>query len=191
MLERVRQILADRQRRTLPLEGLVPAAVLVPFVERRDGLRLLMEQRTQSVDEHKGQVSFPGGVVDEGDADAVATALRESWEEVGLRPEDVEVLGLLDDTRTVTGYRITPVVGQVRDAYPFRLSEREVARLLFAPWEMFMQRQGLQREVLDFDGQRLEVDTYPFEGTHIWGATARIIRGLVDLIEAQQMAGRG
>jgi 8-oxo-dGTP pyrophosphatase MutT (NUDIX family) len=181
MFDHLRTRLAARAPRAIQDPGLTPAAVLVPFL-LRDGLpHLLLQLRTETVDHHKGQISFPGGVRDPGDGDAVATALREAEEEVGLDPGQVDVLGRLDDTRTITGFRISPVVGRVPFPYDFRLSPGEVERLLVIPWAVFAEGRTHRRERFEHEGKVFEVDFFDHQGLVVWGATARIIRDLVAL----------
>ena len=109
--------------------------------------------------------------------------LREAWEEVGLDPGDVTVLGLLGDVQTVTGFLVTPVVGRIPYPYPFRLSAVEVEELLEVPWSVFSERKGHRREIAEHDGRTFEVDFYQHGEDTIWGATARITRQLVELVE--------
>lgn len=180
MLENLRQILSAYRRAELSPEGLRRAAVLVPLMHRGERLHLLLERRTDRVEHHKNQISFPGGLCDPGDQDAVHTALREAHEEVGLAPADVEVLGLLDDSITVTGFRITPVVGVIPAGYPFRPNPGEVAEILVVPWEIFT-RPPQDRRVVEHDGVTYEVEVFLFEGHAIWGATARIALHLAEL----------
>ncbi len=138
MIERIRQIVAAHTRQRIPVGDLIPAAVLIPLIERDGQVHLLMEKRPESLTQHKGQVSFPGGARESGDADAVATALREAHEEVGLDPADVEVFGAIDDFVTISRFRVTPVVGRIPDGYAYRPEPAEVEALLEPPWELFM-----------------------------------------------------
>jgi 8-oxo-dGTP pyrophosphatase MutT (NUDIX family) len=181
MFEHVRQVLNRRERRRIAESGLTPAAVLVPLFEQAGEPHVLLELRTHTVDHHKGQISFPGGVRDPDDRDEVATALREASEEVGLAPGAVEVLGLMDDTLTVTGFCITPVVGRISHPFETRLSGAEVARLLEVPWRVFVEGRTHRREKIEHDGRTFEVDFYTWDEHVIWGATARVIRQLVEL----------
>ncbi|HOX46894.1 MAG TPA: CoA pyrophosphatase [Myxococcota bacterium] len=181
MYDHVRKVLSRRERHRIAEPGLTPAAVLVPLFARAGEPHVLLEQRTHTVDHHKGQISFPGGVQDPGDRDEVATALREASEEVGLPPTAVEVLGLMDDTLTVTGFRITPVVGRIPHPFEARLSDGEVARLLEIPWRVFAEGRTHRQERIEHEGQSFEVDFYTWDEHIIWGATARVIRQLVAL----------
>ena len=183
MIERIRQIVAAHTRQRIPLGDLTPAAVLIPLIVRAGRVHLLMEQRPQHVEHHKGQVSFPGGAREPDDEDAVATALREAHEEVGLDPADVEVFGAIDDFVTVTHFRVTPVVGRIPDAYPYKPQASEVEALLEPPWDLFLNKPP-GRKKMEHDGQQFEVVTYPFQGHQIWGATARMTRSLVELVQA-------
>lgn len=171
----------------LPRQGLLPgttaSAVLVPILAGPGGDRLLYTKRTQHLNSHKGQVSFPGGKRSPEDPDLVATALREAEEEVGIRPEDVEILGLLDDVATLTGFTITPVVGRVAMPYPFRPNPEEIDRLIVVPLvELLMPEAIGLEERLAPDDRVLNLYSFWAEGELVWGATARITKHLVDLL---------
>lgn len=183
MFERIKKSLGALERRKLPEDNLKPSAVLVPLFLKGGEMHFLMGRRTDQVVWHKRQISYPGGVRDATDGDAVSTALREAWEEVGLDPKDVAVLGLLGDIQTVTGFLVTPVVGRIPYPYPFRLNSAEVEELLEVPWAVFSKRRGHRRETVEHGGRFFEVDFYRHEEDTIWGATARITRQLVELIE--------
>jgi 8-oxo-dGTP pyrophosphatase MutT (NUDIX family) len=129
--EEIRRIITGRQRQSLPLEKKRLAAVLVPLYMEGGGLQILLIKRTEHVKTHQGQIAFPGGTWHPGDANPIATALREAHEEMGIRPADVEVLGELDDTSTATSnFLITPVVGFIPSPYPFQIETGEIADLL-------------------------------------------------------------
>jgi len=115
--------------------------VLVPLFEKGDRWYILFTKRTERVKHHKGQISFPGGVVDETDEDMEATALRETFEEIGLPRDNAEILGKLDDAYTVTsGYLITPIVAEIPHPYPFSINEDEIEELIEIPLEAFLDR---------------------------------------------------
>lgn len=160
------------------LSGLRPAAVLVPILRRPAGLSLVLTRRADHLRKHSGQVSFPGGRRDEGDASAAANALREAQEEIGLPPERVEVIGYLDDYPTVTRYRVTPVVGIVAEPPEFRTDPNEVAELFEVPLSFVLQSANFERKV--FSQQRMNIPFFELNhsGQRIWGATAGMLWNL-------------
>ena len=167
------------ERQHIIVEGFHRAGVLVPIVQRSDGLDLLFTKRTDAVETHKSQISFPGGMVDSEDVDIVQTALREAEEELGLPPSAVETLGMLDDLPTPTGFVITPVIGIVETLPPLKLNPAEVAEVLQVPLEFFMDGRNGRSELREFRGKRFEVWFYQFGEHLIWGATAMITRSLL------------
>jgi len=161
----------------------VAAAVLLPITDHREP-HLLFTKKTASVPHHQGQFSFPGGVVEEGDASRVETALREAWEEVRLPASAVEVLGLLDDTETrATPFIITPVVGIVTDHVDFVPDGREIERVLEVPLRVLRDPAIFHTETLERNGEPHLVYFYRVsEEDVIWGATARILRQFLGLL---------
>jgi 8-oxo-dGTP pyrophosphatase MutT (NUDIX family) len=161
-----------------------PAAVLIPLYQV-DGLwHVLFTLRTHLVETHKGQVSFPGGRVDPEDTDRVATALREAEEEIGLRREDVTVLGRLDELLTVTQYRVTPIVGSFPWPYDFVLSEAELSDVFGVPLTWLADPRNLEiryHEPLT-PGPKVPVYYLHYDRYTIWGATARMLLNLLDII---------
>ena len=174
--EEVCRIITGRQRQSLPLEGKRRAAVLVPLYMEGGGLQILLIRRTEHVKTHQGQIAFPGGTSNPGDANPIATALREAHEEMGIRPEDVEVLGELDDTSTaISNFLITPVVGFIPSPYPFQINTGEIADLLSLSLETLRDPEAFQEEIWDREGHSVRVFVRR-EGSYIiWGATARIL----------------
>lgn len=159
-----------------------PAAVLLLLYERDDGVHCLFQQRSQRVEHHKGQIGFPGGARDAGDASAAFTALRETHEEVGVAPADVDLLGELDEIRTISGFRVRPFVGWLRDwPYPFRRDPREVAALLEAPLAHLADPANLADDVREVDGRHVVLPSYRWGEHLIWGATARILANFLDV----------
>lgn len=178
-LDIVVRSLAERERRELPLDGNLPAAVALPLVSAPDGLSVLFTVRTAHVEQHKGEISFPGGRVDPGDVDTLATALRETWEEVGVQPEDLTVLGLLDDFVSITGYRVTPyVVHLARADYPFVAAPMEVAEILLVPLRHLLDRSNYYVVELP---QRGSIHHFRWGAYLIWGLTAAMLKHLLDL----------
>jgi 8-oxo-dGTP pyrophosphatase MutT (NUDIX family) len=149
------------------------AAVLIPLVWHDDEWHILYTRRTDRVESHKGQVSFPGGACDEGETTPEQTALREADEEIGLDPKDVRVLGRLSNLITITYFRVTPVVGVVRWPAVFRVGEHEVARIFTIPLAWLAN--AANRWQFEFPGRsRALIAYHPYDGELLWGATARM-----------------
>ena len=145
---------------------------------------LLLNKRSESVEDHKGEVSFPGGRMDEGDGSLLDTALREAHEEVGVRPGDVRVLRRLEDVETSTGYRVSPFLGTIREGYPFVVSTVEVAELVEVPVATLVDGSTIRDETRFEDGVPVSRPNYAYGGHLIWGATARIVTDLLELLRA-------
>lgn len=160
-----------------------PAAVLVPFVPRDDRLSVLFTRRNANLRNHAGQVSFPGGGIDAGDADAVAAALRETREETGIDELQVDPFGYLDCLDTVSGYCVTPVTGFVRSDYAVRLQEAEVDEVFEVPFEYILDPSTLRRERFHWGGREREIFAFDWEGRRIWGVTAAILKNLLDRMQ--------
>jgi 8-oxo-dGTP pyrophosphatase MutT (NUDIX family) len=156
-----------------------PAGVLVPLFWQEGEPHLLFTQRTELVKHHQSQISFPGGVADPGDPHLLGTALREAWEEIGLAPRDVRVLGMLAPTATVTGFYIHPYVGVIPYPYDFRLNPREVARLLTYPLAEFLPPERWRTGPYTYQGRTVSVCCWHLDDTCIWGATARLLLDLL------------
>jgi 8-oxo-dGTP pyrophosphatase MutT (NUDIX family) len=162
-----------------PEADLVSAGVLVPLFLQGDNLRVLFIQRTLMVKDHRGQIAFPGGVKDPGDLHLLDTALRETFEEIGLAPEAVEVLGSLAGVTTVTGYHITPFVGLIPYPYDFQPSPREVKRLLTVKLTDFYPPERWSSGPYIFQGRTTRVCYWQNGEEVVWGATARILLNLL------------
>ncbi|MEK7436513.1 MAG: CoA pyrophosphatase [Pseudomonadota bacterium] len=165
-------------------EALRPAAVLVPVVIRDAGLSILLTQRTDHLYDHAGQISFPGGRSDPGDASPAATALREASEEIGLPHSHVEVLGTLPEYTTVTGYHVTPVVGLVRTLPALRLDAFEVAEAFEVPLAFFLDPGNHQRNTLQYQGRTRYYYAMPYGQRYIWGATAGMLMNFYAFLTA-------
>ena len=164
-----------RQRRS-------PAAVLLGLVERPEGLALLFTERADHLKDHPGQVSFPGGRIEKGDAGPVEAALREAEEEVGLDPRHVSVAGCLERLLTVTGFLITPVVGFVAPPFEPVLDRTEVAEVFEVPLEFLLESGNVRRTYRERMGVRLITHEVEYDGHRIWGATASMLVGFLSLI---------
>jgi 8-oxo-dGTP pyrophosphatase MutT (NUDIX family) len=164
------------------LRPLRSAAVLLGIVERAGEARVVLTQRTEELPTHAGQISLPGGKVDDADPGPVEAALRESREEIGLEDDLVRVIGMLDTYQTGTGYRILPVVGLVSDAFEPRPEPREVAEVFEVPLAFLMNPDNHQRHSREWQGARRYFYAMPYQHRYIWGATAGILRNLYDRV---------
>lgn len=149
--------------------------MLVPIIERRAGLTVLLTERAAHLKHHAGQISFPGGRMEPGDRDLLDTALRETAEEVGIAPAAVDVAGYLKPLPTVTGYAVTPIVGLVDAAVSLTLDAREVADAFEVPLEFLLDADNQQRSVRRFRGVDIPVIAFDYGPRRIWGATAAMI----------------
>jgi 8-oxo-dGTP pyrophosphatase MutT (NUDIX family) len=143
---------------------------------------VLLTRRTQKVKHHKGEISFPGGHKDPGDADLVETALREAEEEVGIAGSEVRVLGRLDDISTITGFRIRPFVGVIPYPFEARLDRRETAEVFTLPLYRFLEPDGFRLAEFTKDGVPYPVYYFSIDGYNVWGATAKIMVQFLELV---------
>jgi len=183
-IDQIRKNLSSRQRKVIEHPPFSHAAVLVPLFQKDGDCHLLFTKRSEEVKYHKGEISFPGGVVDEEDRELINTALREAHEEIGLKESDVQIIGVLDDIVTITEFIVTPIVGLFPYPYPFKISEVEIAELIEVPLSFLLAEDNLsQREILR-GGQKEVVYAYQYGKHTIWGATARILKQFLDLISS-------
>jgi 8-oxo-dGTP pyrophosphatase MutT (NUDIX family) len=181
-IERVQSILSVRPRQVCDDPALRCAAVLIPLLFKDQTWHVLVTQRTQTVEHHKGQISFPGGSCDPEDADLQATALRETYEEIGVPPEAVTVLGALDDFPTVTHYVVAPFVGVIPHPFLYRLEEQEVDEVIEVPLAFLRDPANLRVEYWERDGRMHQVLFWDYGSYTIWGATARIMKSFLALV---------
>lgn len=181
-IEYIRETLSKRERRIIENPLYSHAAVLVPIFEKEGNCHILFTKRTDQLKRHKGEISFPGGIVDKEDADLKKTALREAFEEIGLREEDVEILGALDDIITVTEFIVTPYVGIFAYPYPFKVSSAEISELIEVPILYLLDEGCFSEREIERMGKKEMVYSYQFKNHIIWGATARILKQFLDLI---------
>jgi 8-oxo-dGTP pyrophosphatase MutT (NUDIX family) len=178
----------DRLRSQLPDDRPVPeveerraAAVLVPLFVMDDEIGVVLTQRTAHLRRHSGQVSFPGGAWEPGDTTLKDTALRESYEEIGLDPAVVDVLGMLDDVPTVgSDYMVRPYVARIPYPYDFVPDSEEVDRIILPPLDLFADVTKRREELRERDGVTHHVFFFDFDGAVVWGATARMLVSLVE-----------
>jgi 8-oxo-dGTP pyrophosphatase MutT (NUDIX family) len=163
----------------------VPAAVLVPLVERTSGLTVLLTQRAETLKDHAGQISFPGGRIEPDDPDAWAAALREAYEEIGLLPELVEFAGYLPDHYVITGFRVTPAVGFVNPEYQLRIATAEVHDVFEVPLDFILDAANHKSRRRRLAGLDIDVHDIPYGNRNIWGATAGMLLTLRRMLLAR------
>ncbi len=164
-------------------EPVRPAAVLVPLIKRDNALMLLLTRRTAHLHDHAGQISFPGGRSELNESPA-ATALREAEEEIGLPPSGVQILGLLPEYVTVTGYRVTPVVGLIQAPFDPKLDDFEVAELFEVPLEFVLDPANHVRNSVTQQGLLRHYYAMPYRQYYIWGATAGMLMNFYAFLTA-------
>lgn len=180
MKEKLKQIFSQRTKQRIVDPKRVSAAVLVPIYEKDGQYHILFIKRTEWVEKHKGEISFPGGVYEVNDGTLLNTALRESAEEISLKPGDVAVLGELDDETSVqTNYIITPFLAFIPWPYEFKVDGRETEEIIEAPIQALMDI-GFSRQELR-GNETVTVYQYNYQGRVIWGATARILTKFLDI----------
>jgi 8-oxo-dGTP pyrophosphatase MutT (NUDIX family) len=182
ILERLGRILPPDEG-SPPVGDLRPAAVLIPLFVREDTVYVVLTKRTENVRTHQGQVSFPGGSFETGDGTLEQTALREAHEEVGLRPQDVRILGVLDDLPTfVSGFLVRPFVAEVPHPYEFVHDVTEVDHVFSPPLDLFADPTRRREEIRERDGVSYPMTSFDVDGNVVWGATARMLLQLIERI---------
>lgn len=178
-----RAALRAHQPRIVEPGAFIPAAVLLLLTHVAGEDRVVLTVRSNTVEHHKGQISFPGGAVHAADKDLETTALRETWEEIGVRPEDIEVIGRLNDRSTISNFMVTPFVGvMTRPPYEYLPSPHEVAEIVEPPIAHLLARANFEWDERETQGRVQRTPVYRFEGHRIWGATARILYEFFDIV---------
>lgn len=189
MKQRLRQALSQRQKQHIVDANRVPSAVLLPIYYKQGQYYILFTKRTGKVQEHKGQISFPGGAYQDGDKTLVNTALRECTEEIGVMADRVEILGELDDTATQSsGYIISPFVAIIPWPCPLKVDQWETEEIIEVPISALLDKSRLRQETEMIDGETVTSYFYHYQGKVIWGATARILSQFLDIF-ARVMRG--
>ena len=183
-IDQIRKTLSSRERRVIQHPSFAHAAVLVPLFRKGADCHILFTKRTDLVKYHKGEISFPGGVFDKEDLDLERTALREAHEEIGLKENDVQVMGVLDDIVTITEFVVTPFVGHFPYPYPFKPSPIEIAEMIEVPILSLLDKKCFsEREIIRM-GQKELIYEFQYGNHVIWGATGRILKQFLDLISS-------
>jgi 8-oxo-dGTP pyrophosphatase MutT (NUDIX family) len=168
--------------------ALTCAAVLIPLLYKDGEWHVLVTLRTETVGHHRGQISFPGGACEPQDANSLETALRETFEEIGIPPKTIEVLGALDDSPTVTSFVVTPYVGVIPSPFRYQLNRLEVAAAIEVPLSFLRNPENLHREQREHAGRIHDLPFWDFGSYKIWGATARILKTFLELTSGDQSA---
>ena len=164
------------------------ASVLLPLFIKDGHYWLLLMRRASTVEHHKGEVSFPGGVVDKKDFDLESTAKRETFEEIGVRKEDITILGQLDDMTTITSqFIVHPFVGIVPFPYEFTINKNEVDHLIEVPLQFFLDPSQPQSYLMHYQGESFQTPAFIYEGIVIWGATERILENFISVIDSKKI----
>ena len=181
----ISQLLQAYTARELRVPGRRLAAVLMPLYRHNGDVGMLFTKRSDMVYHHRGQIAFPGGGHEPQDASLQQTALRESAEEIGLQPDDVRVLGQLDDLLTSnSNYLVRPFVGVIPYPYPFMLDPRETASIIEVPLTFLREHNPRVEEVRDYQGRMVQSFFFDYDGHTIWGATAKIVKQFLALFDA-------
>jgi len=182
-LEHIQQALDASDDITPRAAKLRPSAVLVPLIIRESGISLLLTQRAEHLRHHAGQISFPGGSMDDTDDDLTHTALRETEEEVGIAQSDIKVLGKLPMQPTGSGFLIQPIVGVLPNSFDLILAEEEVSDAFEVPLDFLFNPDNQNHSYQEYGGKNYSIYSIPYDGWDIWGATANIIVKFSKLID--------
>ena len=189
VIEEIRRRLAAYQAHAILDEGRARAAVLIPLYDRQGELHVVLTKRTDSVGNHRSEISFPGGAMEVTDLDLTMTALRESDEEIGLRREHVEIIGRVDDLVTVSRFHVTAYVGAIDPSvspYSWQPHEAEVAEIIEVPLRHLVDRANLVELPRHRNGETIAMEGFRFGEHVIWGATGRMLRNFLDVALAAE-----
>lgn len=182
VVRRVQTKLQNYQPQRIHREGVKRSAVMILFINKQSVPHIIFTRRTEWVENHKGQISFPGGMQDENDVDLMYTARRETFEEIGILPEQINILGQLDDFFTVTNFIVTPFAGYVANDFSYKVNEKEVAKILEVPLKVFLSSDKFEVKKWLYKKQMYDVFFYYYEQEVIWGVTAFILNRFIDLV---------
>lgn len=183
LIKLLKNVLPAKQRKKEDGKKHRNAAVILPLVNRDNGWNIVFTKRTETVDYHRGEFSFPGGLVEKSDRTEMDAALREAEEEMGIRKEDIMIFGALPtETTAVSYFLIYPFVGVINPSAPFKINHDEIERVLEVPLDVLVSMKNVREELFEHSGNKFKVYFYDYKGDIIWGATARILKHFLDLI---------
>ena len=182
-IDHIKRVVAQTPHRQIDDPSLTPAGIMVLIFCKDDEHCILLQKRSSRVDSHKGEISFPGGKMDPADRTLLDTALRETYEEMGIDPHDVEVLGALDETATTTGFRTSPYAGIIPHPYEFNPQEEEVAEVLEVPVSSLLDSSSRRDDIRISGGDLDYAPAFAYGGHIIFGATARVLDRFLQLIQ--------
>jgi len=182
LIERLALRLQSHTPRRLDVEHSGRAAVLIPILPKGEEFAFLLTQRTHKVETHKGQISFPGGIQEHSDQDLLQTALRETWEEIGLARQAIHILGEFDEYLSITGLIVTPFAAWIGKPLHLAPNPDEVDEILKVPFRIFQDSRTLRFETRVRLGVERKIYFYDFQGKEVWGLTAQIIRDFLGLV---------
>ena len=181
--DHIRRVIAENPHRSVDDPSLTPAGIMVLIYPVGDDHCILLQKRSSRVDSHKGEISFPGGKRDPEDATILDTAIRETHEEMGIDPKDIEVFGALDQTATTSGFCTNPFAGTIPYPYDFQPCPDEVAEVLEVPVSSLMDYANRRDEIHIENGDLRNAPSYAYDGHIIFGATARVLNRFIELLE--------
>ena len=184
MIQRLRQALSQRQKQSIVDNSgkYEMSAVLLPLYYKNGDYCILLTKRTEKVRVHKGQISFPGGMRDTDDNDLRETAIRETWEEMGIKERDITILGQTDNFLTNTNFMVTPYVAHFPYPYPFIVNEDEIANVLEIPLRHLINPEIFRIEKWKRNGVLWDVHFYDFYGENIWGVTGFLLSNFLSIV---------
>ncbi len=183
--EKISEILRNRKIKSISDSNLTRTAVLIPLCKRSGDYVIFFTKRLETLKRHAGQISFPGGIFDENDINVQKTAIRETYEELGIDENNIKVLGRLDDYASLSGYLISPFVGSIRSNCNFKVNRNEIEKLITIPLSDLMNISPRVR-IRSHQGESHLIYYYDYRDQVIWGATARILKSFLELIAHTQ-----
>lgn len=178
----IKRRLENREKLQVEKTGSVSAAVLMLLLNKNNEAHVFLTKRTHSVSNHKGQISFPGGAVEKSDRSFLDTALRETYEETGIKPDDVEIIGEFDEIISISDFHVHTFIGSIKYPYDYTINADEIEECFEAPLSIFYNKEYYKVEDYFFDGEHRKVYYYSYNGFEIWGMTASILTRFSSII---------